>query len=524
MVKRISALIFKSLLYFAIQTNPLSIMKTYPIYKDTSEIERWLINIIVCIANIFLLQSCTLCNCKNNDEYINSFLDSNRNNEAALIAFFSKMPKGGDLHNHFTGSIYAETYWDYIVKHNYYLNTSDLTITASKPKKEDLEFFKQLNNKLPEISELRQKLLQRWSVKDYYDAFMPSDKHFFDAFKRFPSGDDLTEEGLLELKRRAIAENIQYLELMYKSVPLPDATSMPTLDSALLSIESQHDSTALTGNLALLINSLNEKNKADSCANLLCNNLESIHHKLQIDDSAFTMRYMTFANRTDAPQTFFTKLYLAFKAAKQDTLLVGVNILSPEDNPIAMRDYWLHMQMFNYCHKLFPDVKYSIHAGELTEGLVKPEDLTFHIHDALLVAGANRIGHGVDIPYETDCYSLLHYMHDHKIPVEINLSSNEFILKVKNNQHPIMMYFKSGVPIVISADDAGVLRTSLTKQFVLLAERYPQLRYTDIKRFVYNSIDNSFLKNKTEKKKQIQKLNKKFMMFETSFVNDLNHN
>jgi hypothetical protein len=61
-----------------------------------------------------------------------------------------------------------------------------------------------------------------------------------------------------------------------------------------------------------------------------------------------------------------------------------------------MKDYWLHMVMFNYCHTKFPDVKYSMHAGELTLGLVQPEDLTSHINDAVYT-GANRIGHGVDM-------------------------------------------------------------------------------------------------------------------------------
>jgi adenosine deaminase len=31
---------------------------------------------------------------------------------------------------------------------------------------------------------------------------------------------------------------------------------------------------------------------------------------------------------------------------------------------------------------------------------VQPEDLTSHINDAIYVAGANRIGHGVDMAYE----------------------------------------------------------------------------------------------------------------------------
>jgi adenosine deaminase len=73
-----------------------------------------------------------------------------------------------------------------------------------------------------------------------------------------------------------------------------------------------------------------------------------------------------------------------------------------------MKDYWLHMVMFNYCHTKFPDVKYSMH-GELTLGLVQPEDLTSHINDAVYTAGANRIGHGVDM-VESKSYELLRYM------------------------------------------------------------------------------------------------------------------
>jgi adenosine deaminase/adenosine deaminase CECR1 len=110
-----------------------------------------------------------------------------------------------------------------------------------------------------------------------------------------------------------------------------------------------------------------------------------------------------------------------------------------------MKDYWLHMVMFNYCHTKFPDVKYSMHAGELTLGLVQPEDLTSHINDAVYLAGANR-GHGVDMAYESN-HELLRYMAKNKIAIEINLVSNEFILKVKENRHPISLYRAFGFPL-----------------------------------------------------------------------------
>jgi len=172
--------------------------------------------------------------------------------------------------------------------------------------------------------------------------------------------------------------------------------------------------------------------------------------------------------------------------------------------------------MFRYCHAKYPAVKYTLHAGELALGMVKPEDLTWHIRSAVYLAGANRIGHGVDIPYETDCYELLRDMSRKKIAVEINLFSNEFILKVKDDKHPITLYQTFNVPIVISSDDAGVLRTNLTDQYVLLAKRYKQISYQDIKQYVLNSINYSFIEEEAVKKSLLNDLKQRFVKFERS--------
>jgi adenosine deaminase len=181
-----------------------------------------------------------------------------------------------------------------------------------------------------------------------------------------------------------------------------------------------------------------------------------------------------------------------------------------------MHDYWLHMQMFKYLHNKaqLNKVKYSLHAGELALGMVKPEELTWHINAAVYTAGANRIGHGVDLPYENNPYELLNYMAQHKIAIEINLFSNEFILKVSGDRHPIMLYKRFNVPIVISTDDAGVLRSNLIEQYVLLASRYKDITYTDIKQFVYNSITYSFIKDAALKERLTSQLDKQFSQFE----------
>ena len=47
---------------------------------------------------------------------------------------------------------------------------------------------------------------------------------------------------------------------------------------------------------------------------------------------------------------------------------------------------------------------------------------------AVEIAGARRIGHGVDVFYEDRSFALLEHMRDDRIAVEICLTSNDVIL------------------------------------------------------------------------------------------------
>lgn len=105
-----------------------------------------------------------------------------------------------------------------------------------------------------------------------------------------------------------------------------------------------------------------------------------------------------------------------------------------------------------------------------------------------------------------------------KIPVEINLVSNEFILKVEGSRHPLMLYIQAGVPIVISTDDAGILRSNMTEQFVLLAQRYKDIGYDEIKDFIRNSIKYSFIKEDNVRKQLLKDFEKKLKKFESDIT------
>jgi adenosine deaminase len=183
---------------------------------------------------------------------------------------------------------------------------------------------------------------------------------------------------------------------------------------------------------------------------------------------------------------------LGFEAASADPRVVGINYVQPEDARVAMSDYALHMRIVAFLHGLYPKVHISLHAGELAPGLVPPEGLCCHIRLAVEEAHAERIGHGVDIMYEDKPYDLLKEMASNHVMVEINLTSNDFILGITGKDHSIPIYRRFGVPVALSTDDEGVSRIDLTHEYVRAVETYG-LTYADLKRLVRTSVEYSFL-------------------------------
>jgi adenosine deaminase len=455
-----------------------------------------------------------------NAQQVNSYFQKIRNNPAKLTAFFEQMPKGGDLHHHYSGSVYAESYINWVIEKNYFINKRTLDVAEKIPNRDTMwKSFSELK-KSKQLDSIKFVLIQKWSVKDYNMVSYPSDKLFFETFPNFGIASKLNlDSGLLEIKQRAKAEHVSYIETMFTSISSSVNTTAlsRSFNPQLQNLQLQRNTAGtqiLLGNLyTQLVNS-----HIVPDADRYCAELARLHSTLAIDDSTFTMRYQTYVTRIVEATDLFKALIMAFEAADKSPLIVGVNIVAPENNEISMRDYWLHMQMFKFCHAKYKNVKIAMHAGELCLGMVKPEELTWHIGAAVYDAGALRIGHGVDMPYEKNCYALMAYMKQNHIAVEINLYSNEFILKVKGDRHPVTLYKEFGVPIVICTDDAGVLRSNLTEQYVLLAGRYPSFSYSDIKNIVYNSITYSFIEEPAVRKKLTDNLNRDFTRFEKKIV------
>ena len=164
----------------------------------------------------------------------------------------------------------------------------------------------------------------------------------------------------------------------------------------------------------------------------------------------------------------------------------------PEDGYVSMSDYPLQMRMIGFLHDLYPKVHISLHAGELSPGLVPYEGLCCHIRQAVEVAHAERIGHGVDVMYEDRPHELLREIAAKHVMVEINLTSNELILGVSGKDHPLPLYRQFHVPVALSTDDEGVSRIDLTHEYVRATETYG-FTYAQIKQMVRTGMEYAFL-------------------------------
>jgi adenosine deaminase len=466
-----------------------------------------------------------------------------------LYALLKQMPKGADLHMHLSGAIYAETFIAEAVKSGLCIAPVDPAAAPGAPAVPTPQGAVKF---VPPVAGDNQSSCPTGAVpastaftnQKLYDAlidsfsmraFVPSPginghDQFFATFDRFGGLKSFSGEWLDEVASRAAAQNEQYLEIMqtptfshaaalgYK-LGWPQGSEHDVASSQLMSLRAKLLDAGLRDEVGI-----DRKELADAKARRAAIEGCDVYDKYQkeaeeapdsrpshgqimemedvLPGCSVKIHWIYQVLRGFPPQQVFAQTLLGFEVASVDPDVVGINFVMPEDGRVSMQDYHLQMQMLDYLHGVYPHVHISLHAGELAPGMVTPDGLAFHIREAIELGHAERIGHGVDVLYESNSKSnglvtenltaVLDEMAAHHVDVEVNLTSNDVILGVKGKDHPLAAYRAAHVPFSLSTDDEGVSRIDLTHEYVT-AVLDQNLDYAALKQSARDSLEHSFL-------------------------------
>jgi adenosine deaminase len=407
-----------------------------------------------------------------------------RHDPVRALLFLRAMPKGADLHSHLSGAVYAESFIEYAAEAGLCIDTSAWEFTlppcdgaAGRPPAADARHDAALAD--PTIDAM--------SVRNWHPARTSGHEQFFGSFDRFRLVSNRTGDMLAEVASRAADGRVSYLELMIT----PAVGAVAALSRRVgwdPDFQRQREQLLAAG----LRDSLARARQGLDAAETRQRELLGCAGPAPDPGCGVVVRYLYQGLRAQPPELVFALILAGFELAAADPRVVGLNLVQPEDHPIAMRDYSLHMRMIGALRQHYPGVGITLHAGELTAGLVPPEGLRFHIREAVEVAGATRIGHGVAVAHERDAIELIRELARRRILVEIALGSNDRILGVRGDRHPLSLYMSHGVPVALATDDEGVLRSDMTHEY-LKGVREQGLGYIQLKAMARNSLEYAFV-------------------------------
>jgi hypothetical protein len=426
------------------------------------------------------------------EERTAKYLASVREKPLELMGFLDRMPKGGDLHNHLTGAVYAESYINYAVEDGDCIDRATFKILP--PPCDPARGLLPASQAISDFV-FRNLVIDALSIRNFHPTAEDRDVrlHFFAAFGKF---DLVTNkhwgEMLAEVTHRAGAQSEVYLETMLT----PDQGEAIQLGKQ---VGWNDDfgvmrSQMLAGGMVKVVAD-GRKNLYDAEARmrqvLRCDAAQADAHPDA--GCAVTLRYLNQVLRAFPKEQVFAQMVAGFEIASADPRVVGINLVQSQDEFNALNDFDLQMRMLDYLHGVYPKVHITLHAGELTPGEVKPAELyASHIRKSIEIGHAERIGHGLDVIYEQDPVELVALMARKHILVEDCLYSHELVRDMKGSENVLPTYLRGGVPVSLATDDEAIVRSELTWYFRRAVEGY-NVDYRTLKRMVRDSLEYAFL-------------------------------
>jgi len=266
--------------------------------------------------------------------------ESLRKSPPQLLAFLLEMPKGGDLHNHLSGAVYAESYIQWAADGGACVNTATMVLSLPPCAAGQVPASAALTN-----SVLYRQMIDAWSMRNWQLSGQSGHDHFFDTFGKFGVA-TYNQNGkmIADVTARAARGHVLYLELMLT----PDGTTTGVKSSQI------GEKVGWDGNFESTLNKL-KTNGIDDAAAIGVKNLqdaESEKDRLlkcgtpQADAGcAVTIRYVAQVSRGSALGPVFAQMVTGFALANNpNSKVVALNLVQPEDGLQSMENFSLHMQ------------------------------------------------------------------------------------------------------------------------------------------------------------------------------------
>ena len=279
----------------------------------------------------------------------------------ALRAFLAGMPKGGDLHSHLSGAVYAETWLRDAAADHVCIDPKALDFVHRGPALATAPCAAGSvdASTLPQNQPLYDKLIDAFSMRSFEPVTGDSGHdHFFATFDRFSGlAESHKPEWVDEVAARAAAQNEQYLELMdtpdaaftviAQAKAVPPAPAMPRGVSKCWMAASASRRSPSVRQMDRFEQTPPSQERCGTAQPAPACNVE--------------VRYLYQVLRNMPPPAVFAQIVLGFEVAAADLAsphphYVGLNLVQPEDAEYSMADYTLHMQMIAALRPFYPHV------------------------------------------------------------------------------------------------------------------------------------------------------------------------
>jgi len=408
-----------------------------------------------------------------------------------LYTFLYAVPKGGDLHNHSTGSNLSEWWYDEILEQekNGYIYYTKVKINNCRPygtnefggspylllfvNIQDYE-YNQLDSceqsEYKRIQDLNEIEKQAWLDSIRLDKDSEGRNEFFQThWERINSlmANPYMQVNLIVKNMQAFgAEGMLYLETDagVRGYVHPDGSPFDEEEVYQLYLDRFAQKDALASGVTV-----------------------RLHYAL--------LRFLP--NAEDDLKWMYEYV------ATHPELYVAVDMVGREDNDKGhpLRFLSTLRELRHHYH----DVNLSIHAGEKD----KPNK---NVRDTLLL-GATRIGHGVNLISDPDTLLL---MRNNSYLIEINLISNLLLEYVDDySQHPFPEYLRIGIPVALATDDRGMWDSNMTDEYYTAVTNF-NLSWSELVQLGANSLSYSFLDEKT-KQQLLDEYYQRIAKFEKAF-------